>query len=305
MTRVGWRFLALGVAALTVAAAWFALNAPRLAQPGLQPLAAVSLPAEKPSTPPGEAAPAPAPAPLARALFGQAPARGDIAAPLRDLPSPAVRSVIAPSPANPGYVAPEMAAMRQSPAPFDVALRITPPQHQQYFGASLFMEESRATDSGETTDTAAGGQDTTPAIDSAGATEAAAEQPDETPGAQHAPEFAPRPEPRPTHDDPPAPPTPPAPEITVAPGETDPGVAAAATSHASMADDQGIDGMILLGVFRGSGSSRALVRTATESARQVSPGDEINGWRVSSIGEDRIELRRASQTRMLMMPGSQ
>ena len=45
-----------------------------------------------------------------------------------------------------------------------------------------------------------------------------------------------------------------------------------------------------------------LVRTATDGNVRVRPGDEIMGWRVASIGEDHIQLRRATQTRMLTLP---
>lgn len=303
MTRVQWRLFTLAAAALTVASAWFALNGARIAKPGAGALSAVELPAEQAHLPPSDAGPPVAPAPLGKALFGPGGdplTTSEIGARiLRDLPGPTARIVLAPSPATPSLEDADLADARRALEPLLLAAEIAPPRHDQYFGASLLPDESRATDPdgppkpGE--ETAAAAPAPTGA-DNATDQEAAA----------NAPAFAPKPAPNP------GPPAggvaapAPAPQIVVEPGETATAVAAAATSQAAPDPNaDGPDGMILLGVFRGSGSSRALVRTATESARQVSPGDEINGWRVAAIGEDHIRLRRASQTRMLKLPGSQ
>ncbi len=317
MIRVQWRLFALAAAALTVASAWFALNGSRIAKPGPGTLAAVHLPAESPSLPPSDAAPRPAPAPLARALFGtngDPLATGDVSSRiLRDLDAPTARVVLAPGPVRPMLDDADLSASIQASAPVQFAVGIAPPRNDQYFGAALVPEESRTSDPqgppkpGEETSPAAAegaGSDIAEQGDSAGEQQAALDQ---------GPAFAPKPEPNPRRGadnsqdaTPPAAALAPMPQIDVPAGDTAPDVAAAATSRAApdpAAD--GPDGMILLGVFRGSGSSRALVRTSTESARKVAPGDEINGWRVSSIGEDHIRLRRASQTRMLKLPGTQ
>lgn len=75
------------------------------------------------------------------------------------------------------------------------------------------------------------------------------------------------------------------------------------SAAATTADSSGSVGdIILLGVFRSSGADRALVRLPSGSSRRLEKGDEVQGWRVSSIGDSFIELRRASQTRLLRLP---
>ena len=75
--------------------------------------------------------------------------------------------------------------------------------------------------------------------------------------------------------------------------------AAATTRIDAAAPPEG--GMILLGVFNGRGNERALVRTSSGSQRVV-VGDEIDGWRVTAINNSSVQLRRASNVRMLRMP---
>lgn len=309
MTRVRWRILALIMATLAVAAGWFSLNGSRLARPSFDRLEQVALPQESPRLPPSETAAALAP-PMAKALIGGVGGGGasvDLvtAEVVRDLSAPTARSVVAPSPIAPMPGDASLDDSRAVVEPFRVALNPTPPKHDQYFGIALLPEESRAPDpQGPPSENPAAGE---------AATAAAAEQP--TAAAAADPARAPKPAPNPRaaegagsasetaesadEDDS-------GPNIDAPSGETAPAVAAAATTRgAEDPEASGPDGMILLGVFQGSGSSRALVRTATESAKQVVPGDEINGWRVSSIGEDHIRLRRASQTRLLKLPGAE
>ena len=76
-------------------------------------------------------------------------------------------------------------------------------------------------------------------------------------------------------------------------------MAAATTRVEAAAPPAG--GMILLGVFKGRSSERALVRT-TKGSQRVEIGDEIDGWRVTAITHSSVQLRRASNVRMLRMP---
>jgi hypothetical protein len=62
--------------------------------------------------------------------------------------------------------------------------------------------------------------------------------------------------------------------------------------------------MILLGVFQSRTGDRALIRTASRGVVTVTPGDDIEGWRVAAINNTSLQLRRASQTRLLELPGN-
>ncbi|MEM9725388.1 MAG: hypothetical protein AAF909_08000, partial [Pseudomonadota bacterium] len=79
----------------------------------------------------------------------------------------------------------------------------------------------------------------------------------------------------------------------------DSGGAGAIIDNASLSPEEDI---ILLGVLLRRGDDRALIRTATGESRRVTLGDEVAGWRVSTIGADFIQLSRASQTREIRVP---
>lgn len=61
------------------------------------------------------------------------------------------------------------------------------------------------------------------------------------------------------------------------------------------------EGMILLGVYSSRGRDRALIRTVNGAVR-VELGDEIDGWRVVTITDASIQLRRGAQSRQLQLP---
>lgn len=57
----------------------------------------------------------------------------------------------------------------------------------------------------------------------------------------------------------------------------------------------------LIGVIEASSGRRALVRLPDGDFRKVARGDELNGWRVSSIGREALRLTRKGQNRTLML----
>ncbi|MCI4663773.1 MAG: hypothetical protein MRY74_03540 [Neomegalonema sp.] len=280
MTRAQLWVLNIALIICVISGAWWAMNAPRVARPLPSVLGAVDLPREKPPLPPAPFAWAPR---ESADGIGRRPILATAAAVKRD--GAAVRQKYPAASAAPPLLA--AAARRdmdgapelKSPAdPFGFAKQIDPPKHSQYFGGHLLTPDQRRSDL-------------------AGASTAAA------PGL--APKYAPKPtrnprrgktaEPTAASPVPPKPPTPPKPARPTAES-----IAEAATSKAPAA--AGVEGMILLGIFRTRGADRALVRKPNGGAVRVEKGDEIEGWRVYAIGDEFVELRRSDQSRTLHMP---
>lgn len=283
MSPARWRLVIVGAAALALIASWLALNAPRLARPALSPLGPVALPAETAPMPPEEPAPVVLPPPLDRPLFAAVDAGASDGPATADDAAPTPRALIAPPAAPPDADASPEDLGRSEEDLFQFALGLAPPGFAGIAPPPLIPEEAQR--SYRDGDSVAA----LPPDGSAGA------DPGPADGASRAPAYARQPAPSPRQGDP----TPPAPPAT--PGETAAAVAEAATRRGDPSEI-GPEGMILLGVFQGQGAARALVRTPTEGAKRVEPGDEVAGWRVASIGEDHIRLRRASQTRLLTLP---
>lgn len=304
--------------ATAIIAGWFAANAPQLARPALTEFGDVTLPDETPPLPPapileraGDSAPMLARRPLFTLQEGVSLSAA--AAPPRRA-DPLARTVLTPAIAPP----PDDGAMAgetfDAGVDFQVALALARPRHEQYFGGHLLPPETFLSDQEKPPERTAPD----------GATSDGATSDDAADGETEislAPATAPKPRPSPLRGraspdaatagagqaDAPAIATADAPrELGGATMENESASVAAAAagvaSGAASADsDDGVD-MILLGVFQSRGAERALVRTATDGNVRVRPGDEIMGWRVASIGEDHIQLRRATQTRMLRLP---
>lgn len=260
MTRSKLWIINFALAAALIVAAWWAMNAARVADPAPSAFGAVDLPTERPPVPP---------APYRRAPIerGDGVGRRDVfaATPIA-FSSEAAARLDAPSAV--GVLAPVAAAPRRDsdgetrpPRPedaFTFALDAAEPQTEQFFGETLIPPSQRASDR--------------IGVLTAG-----------EPG--NAPIFAARPRINPRRS------------ISEAPSTEDP----ASPNEESVLAANAIDGLILLGVFRSNGEDRALVRTPNGTVR-VKRGDEIEGWRIATIRDESIDLRRASETRTLRLP---
>lgn len=291
MSRSLWLAVNVALIVAAISAGWFAVNASQVARPMLAALGPVDLPPENPPLPP---------APFARSigedagllsardLFSDA-AMARFAASTRDgraRPAakkalPAAR-VLASPPTTPSIRPPRVTNDAREPND-KVRMRLTgvQPEVLQYFGSHLIPRSNRESD-----------------IEGAPGSSVPA------PGYSIAPKGNPRGRAAGLgRTEPPA--TPPAGEA-VAGGSTAPaaelkGPAIAASDPPQSGD--ALDGLILISVLRNrTGGGRALIRTPQASALAVSVGEEIVGWRVSTIGDDFINLRRGSQTRVLRMP---
>lgn len=270
--RTRWIALAGLVTVAALLSAWFAVNGPKLARGGLQELRAVALPEEAPPLPPGvftRSASETTGALARRSLF--APAEGASPAARANPPdlggAPTPRGVVAPPSLGPRWPSPAVASPEEQ---VRIALAAPRPGHEQYFGGHLIPDEDRISD-----------------------------LPD-VPGAEaEAPTYVepPRRNPRLADEEP-------APDVAEggAPEEAEVAAADPAAAIGDAPPIEGLEGVVLLGVFQSRGAERALVRTATGENVRVRPGDDINGWSVAAIGEDFIRVRRASQTRLLRMP---
>lgn len=274
MTRAAWFAVDVALVAAAVAAGWLAVNAPSLVRPPLEPTGRIETPRETPPLPPAPFRPratADADGLARRSVFAAPGAAGrldgSVAAPGE--PPAAVGVSVTPS-------APFGSDPRQTPERFwatpgaEISVAIAPPRprHGQFFGGHQIPDEIRRS----------GPDGEGPVAEGLGPARA----------------FRPEPNPRRRSVDD-------APPAIVQGGDGDEGVAAAATQQADPASVED-DGLILLGVLVGRGADRALVRTPDGSAVRVSQGDEVAGWRVATISDDQIQLRRATQTRILRMP---
>lgn len=298
MSRGLWMLTNALLLVATVLAGWFAANAPEAARPSLSAFDRVELSAEAPPLPPAPYRAAAADSAKAlerRALFSASRGGGGSVAPAPPRGSePMARTVLA-RPASPAkrYETPEESAVSDD---FRAALALTKPRHEQYFGGHLIAPESRDSDLDDYTPADgvapdyAGRPKINPKRPEASTPIADVEAPEEEGVAAAV-----------------APPT--VEEDGEAPGAVDEaaldptaGDGQAGEGQAAAAVGGEPEDMILLGVFQSRGAERALVRTATGGNVRVRPGDEIEGWRVSAIGEDNILLRRASKIRVLRLP---
>ena len=62
-----------------------------------------------------------------------------------------------------------------------------------------------------------------------------------------------------------------------------------------------LDETSLIGIIDAKTGREALVRLPNGSFRKVSRGDEIEGWRVSSINREAVRLTRQGQNRTLLL----
>ncbi len=269
MTRTQLWILNFALAAAVIAAAWWAVNAARVAAPSPTPLGAVDLPTERPPVPPAPFRRAPSDSPDGvgrRDVFAASPARRSDA-PATRAEAPAAAGVVAPNAAAPTR---DSLGERQRPSqddPFRFAEGIEKPSYEQYAGAHLIPPEQRESDR-------------------------AGVVPAGEPG--NAPLYAARPRINPRRA--------PAGGADAAPQDVAAGTPEAVEPTESSLAAGAVDGFILLGVFRSSGEDRALVRKPDGESVRVVQGDEIEGWRVADIGDEFVELRRASQTRLLRLP---
>lgn len=313
MTRGSWIVANVLLMLTTVLAGWFAANAPEAARPSLNAYESVELTAEAPPLPPAPYRVAAADAAKAlerRALFTpSANARSGGAAPRPPRGSEPMARTVLLDPTMP----PERLANADEASVSDrfrASLSVQKPHHQQYFGGHLLSPESRDTDLDgyEPADGVAPDYASRPRInlrrpEAEGQPVAAADNP----SAAGAADEAQSPEAAEAGDEgsdlATAPPDATAQDPAQGAGEAAIEEAATDPSDAAPPADSGEpEDMILLGVFQSRGAERALVRTATGGNVRVRPGDEIEGWRVSAIGEDNILLRRASKIRVLKLP---
>ena len=77
-------------------------------------------------------------------------------------------------------------------------------------------------------------------------------------------------------------------------------VQAAATIPAAVS----ADAPLLVGVFGGADTRRALIRAPDGALRRVRQGDRFAGWTVSAIGPDSVQLRDGARAQTLRIPGS-
>lgn len=77
-------------------------------------------------------------------------------------------------------------------------------------------------------------------------------------------------------------------------------VQAAATIPAAVAGDA----PSLIGVFGGTDTRRALIRSPDGKLSTVRQGDRFGGWTVSAIGPDSVQLRDGARAQTLRIPGS-
>lgn len=290
MSRTVWLAINVGLIIMAISAAWFAVNARQLARPMLATLGPVELPNENPPLPP---------APFARTVGDDA---GLLTA--RDLFSePEMARLAAAEPTGPGrpttreslptsralttpMVVPSIRPPSVGPElrmpGDDVRFRLTgvKPEVLQYFGSHLIPQSHRETD----IEGAPGAVVPAPgyALPPKGNPRGAAAGLGRAPSAVAAPD--------PSESD-----------ADAAPAGTEAEADATATEIGDAADT--LDGLILISVLRNrTGGGRAILITPQASTRAVTIGEEVVGWRVSTIGDDFINLRRGSQTRVLRMP---
>ena len=272
MTRGRLGFLNFFLAMLMIAAAWWAVNAPRASRPSPTVLGAVDLPTERPPLPP---APYVRKARVSADGVGQRSIFAAERAPLALAPAlrpeaPVAQGVVAPVAAAARRDLDEPPELKKPGDPFGFAAEISPPSHSQFFGGHMIGGEQRTADLSRS--------QASPASDVLASEEGGL-----------APEEAPKPLRRPESFD------------TAASASASPPAGAPRRDLSEITGS--VDGLILLGVFRSRGADRALVRTPDGGNVRIEKGDEIVGWRVAAIGDAFVELRRSSQTRMLRMPG--
>lgn len=306
MNRTPLLILNAVAALLTVAAAWFAVNAPELAR---QPTRDLTLASPEPDRPPLP------PAPASRSV--DAPAAGapptlTFVAKRSDPPSggaargaaPGARTVLAP-PMTPGASMEHgLEELRRPDRREPLAMAVAQPTIDQFYGPHFLPRSARRSDRGEAVGDGDPGlaprrapiprKRPDPPEKAVAAAETA--EPETSEGAEASASASAS-----TAASAPAPERPARSELS---DRASSRVAAAARSTPGP-DFQPVEGMILLGVFKGRQGERALVRTQTGDVKTVTPGDEIEGWRVASIGETTLQLRRASQTRLLELPEDQ
>lgn len=285
-------------ALLAVAAAWFALNAAELARHAPLNLARSTPPTEKPPLPPAARSRAPdrmsKTTPTASLRFVAAqPLGNDVAlqgAPgARMLFSPPVAPQLEPALIFPNII----------PAPENnviASLELVAPLIDDYkFSARIRAAAMR---SDRTAAVGEGDPGLVPRL-----SPAPLRRPKRRESATARSENVKTPEPTSTAEEPQTPTN--GRIATAAPSQsTEERVAAAATHRAPEGGFKPTEGMILLGVFQSRTGDRALIRTASRGVVTVTPGDDIEGWRVAAINNTSLQLRRASQTRLLELPGN-
>ncbi|MEL6277498.1 MAG: hypothetical protein AAFQ73_08085 [Pseudomonadota bacterium] len=289
MSRSIWIAVNGLLVAVTFAMGWFAVNAPQLARPSLESSDAIAITVDPPPLPPapfirssldgGEAI-------TPRPLFS-APETIDVVTASTNGPGPAdrnqppiVRSVINPPIMALGTLSSNIAASLPAARDFRVG-RTSVLEDQSALVRNIgIVAEVRAPDPGFAPKSAPRPfphPDRQDILDL-----------ERRPGV-FAAELAPRPRKRPEQ-------TERAINVTTAPEP--------AAQRDRFLEDPTLmteEGLILIGVFQSRNSERAIIKTPSGEAVRVTTGDEIEGWRVSSISADRITLRRASQTRMLKL----
>lgn len=298
MNRNFWLILLMFFSATAVGAGWFAVNAPEASRPSFAALGGVRLTNEKPPLPP---APLSRPrgkgfeAVLRRPLFR--PPNGGAVGSRQPVGAAAAlggkqvgrREVLAPVAPAPFADFGEVASSHGPQDDFQAAFGLEAPRHKQYFGAHLIPDDSR------TTDGVGGSAAAIAALRPDDSGERILEPPPRisAPVPRPRPASRPRSAPRPQPDDN-------APEaVAEAATRYDGGSAAAISGGAAPSPE---DDIILLGVLLRRGKDRALVRLPSGESRRVQLGDDIVGWKVSQIQADSIQLKRASQTRVIKVP---
>lgn len=302
MTRSGWMSLIAAAATAALAAGWFAVNAPEIARPTFADLGPVALPEETPPLPPapfsrgvGQGGERLARRPLFTPPEGGAPGPREI---VRLLPAedgaPAFRGLTPPLAAAPTSDIVETGTDRQPADGFQAAFGLQKPRHRQYFGGHLLSGSAVKSDPNA------------PPPEGLSGGAAAGRS-----GEAEAPVSAPTPRLKPSPPATAAAPSSLEPAGVDAAAEAAAAVAAAATrpapraetpAAAAAAEGGAPEGLVLLGVLLRRGDDRALIRTPAGESLRVTLGDEVAGWRIAGIGEDFVQLRRASQTRMLRVP---